>query len=210
MRLELEQETNAIRARYAAEIEHWTTVYKRNPGPAPRLTEITRKMDAEIREIERRFYLAGGARAGSSRSVIRPGTGSCCRNVRGTQEHAGLRPRSSAVPGSSPSRLQGDSRDLPVRRAAGQRLRLPTLRCTEEPGCPADAQLEPLWLRWVRVLAEPGRRSATGNPVPGRLQLRVGASSSGGAVPASGLLPGARPSVPFRAAVERSRGTITN
>ena len=58
MRLELEAETNAIRARYAAEIDKWTAVYKRNPGPAPRLTEIQRQMHAEIAEVERRYYMA--------------------------------------------------------------------------------------------------------------------------------------------------------
>ena len=57
MRLKLEAETTAIRARYAAEIQHWQSVYRRNPGPAPKLTEITRKMQAEIREVERRYYL---------------------------------------------------------------------------------------------------------------------------------------------------------
>ena len=57
MRVEMDQATNAIRARYASEIQHWQSVYRRNPGPAPKLTEITRKMQAEIREIERRYYL---------------------------------------------------------------------------------------------------------------------------------------------------------
>ena len=57
MRLKMEAETTAIRARYAAEIKRWTAVYKRNPGPAPKLTEIIRKMQAEIREIERRYYM---------------------------------------------------------------------------------------------------------------------------------------------------------
>jgi hypothetical protein len=57
VRQEMERETEAVRARYAAEIKRWTAVYARNPGPAPKLTEIMRKMNAEIREIERRHYL---------------------------------------------------------------------------------------------------------------------------------------------------------
>jgi hypothetical protein len=57
MRLKLEAETNTIRARYASEIARWTAIYRRNPGPAPKLTEITRKMQAETREVERRYYL---------------------------------------------------------------------------------------------------------------------------------------------------------
>ena len=58
MRQQMEQETNAIRARYAPEIERWTKVYARNPGPAPRLTEINRKMRAEVEAIERAYYQA--------------------------------------------------------------------------------------------------------------------------------------------------------
>ena len=57
LELELEQQVNAIRARYASEINRWTMVYARNPGPAPRLVEIQRRMAAEIREIERAYYL---------------------------------------------------------------------------------------------------------------------------------------------------------
>lgn len=76
IRQKMEQETNAIRARYTADIKRWTTVYARNPGPAPKLTEIMRKMNAEIREIERRYYLQearelAAADVSSGRAAIR-------------------------------------------------------------------------------------------------------------------------------------------
>lgn len=58
MRVQMDQETAAVRARYAAEIQHWQSVYRRNPGPAPKLTEIQRRMTAEIAEVERRYYMA--------------------------------------------------------------------------------------------------------------------------------------------------------
>lgn len=58
VRQQIEAERTAIRARYADDLQYWQDVYRRNPGPAPKLDEINRRMRAEIEAIERAYYQA--------------------------------------------------------------------------------------------------------------------------------------------------------